>query len=226
MNRYLELLKLMASVGINGFGRIGRLILRAAVQKGLKILAINDPKMTAEEMVYLLKNDSTHGKYEGQVDYMDGKIILNGQKVTVFSEEEPGSIPWKSVRAKYVIDASGKFRTMNAVRGHLSSGAEWVIVTASSDAPMFIVGVNEDSYTNDMRIVSSSSGTANCLAPMAKVLFEAYGIVEGVMTTVHSSTAAQNVVDGVNEEDWRMGRSATQNIFPSNNLIKKLLMHI
>ena len=207
----------MTSIGINGFGRIGRLVLRAALLKGAKVVAINDPFITLDYMVYMFKNDSTHGQYKGQVAMEDGKLVIDGQSITVFSEKEPSNIPWSSAGAKYVVESTGMFTTMEKAGGHHAGGAEWVIISApSADAPMFVIGVNEDSYTPDMKIVSNASCTTNCLAPLAKVIHDNYGILEGLMTTVHATTATQKTVDGPSDKDWRGGRGAAQNIIPSS----------
>ena len=168
-------------------------------------------------MVYMFKYDSTHGQYKGQVDMEDGKLLIDGKAITVFSEKEPSDIPWGSAGAKYVVESTGVFTTMEKAGGHHIGGAEWVIISApSADAPMFVIGVNEDEYTPDMKIVSNASCTTNCLAPLAKVIHDNYVIVEGLMTTVHATTATQKTVDGPSGKDWRGGRGAAQNIIPSS----------
>jgi len=207
----------MAAIGINGFGRIGRLVLRAALQKGANVVAINDPFIDLDYMVYMFKYDSTHGQYKGTVSADGGKLVVDGQVITVFSERDPSAIPWSSVGAKYVVESTGVFTTLEKAGAHHKGGAEKVIISApSADAPMFVMGVNEDSYSNDMKIVSNASCTTNCLAPLAKVINDNFGILEGLMTTVHAVTATQKTVDGPSGKDWRGGRGAGQNIIPSS----------
>jgi len=207
----------MASIGINGFGRIGRLVLRAAMAKGAKVVAINDPFIDLDYMVYMFKYDSTHGQYKGEVAAVDGKLVVDGNTITVFSERDPTAIPWGSVGAKYVVESTGVFTTLEKAGAHHKGGAEKVIISApSADAPMFVMGVNEDSYSNEMKIVSNASCTTNCLAPLAKVINDNFGILEGLMTTVHAVTATQKTVDGPSGKDWRGGRGAGQNIIPSS----------
>jgi len=207
----------MASIGINGFGRIGRLVLRAAMAKGAKVVAINDPFIDLDYMVYMFKYDSTHGQYKGEVAAVDGKLVVDGSTITVFSERDPSAIPWGSVGAKYVVESTGVFTTLEKAGAHHKGGAEKVIISApSADAPMFVMGVNEDSYNNEMKIVSNASCTTNCLAPLAKVINDNFGILEGLMTTVHAVTATQKTVDGPSGKDWRGGRGAGQNIIPSS----------
>jgi len=207
----------MACIGINGFGRIGRLVLRAAMAKGAKVVAINDPFIDLDYMVYMFKYDSTHGQYKGDVAAVDGKLVVDGNSITVFSERDPSAIPWGSVGAKYVVESTGVFTTLEKAGAHHKGGAEKVIISApSADAPMFVMGVNEDSYNNEMKIVSNASCTTNCLAPLAKVINDNFGILEGLMTTVHAATATQKTVDGPSGKDWRGGRGAGQNIIPSS----------
>jgi len=207
----------MAAIGINGFGRIGRLVLRAALQKGANVVAINDPFIDLDYMVYMFKYDSTHGQYKGEVAAVDGKLVVDGNTITVFSERDPSAIPWGSVGAKYVVESTGVFTTLEKAGAHHKGGAEKVIISApSADAPMFVMGVNEDSYNNEMKIVSNASCTTNCLAPLAKVINDNFGILEGLMTTVHAVTATQKTVDGPSGKDWRGGRGAGQNIIPSS----------
>jgi len=207
----------MACIGINGFGRIGRLVLRAAMAKGAKVVAINDPFIDLDYMVYMFKYDSTHGQYKGEVSTADGKLVVDGHSITVFSERDPTAIPWGSVGAKYVVESTGVFTTLEKAGAHHKGGAEKVIISApSADAPMFVMGVNEDAYNNDMKIVSNASCTTNCLAPLAKVINDNFGILEGLMTTVHAVTATQKTVDGPSGKDWRGGRGASQNIIPSS----------
>jgi len=207
----------MAAIGINGFGRIGRLVLRAALQKGANVVAINDPFIDLDYMVYMFKYDSTHGQYKGEVSAADGKLVVDGRSITVFSERDPTAIPWASVGAVYVVESTGVFTTLEKAGAHHKGGAEKVIISApSADAPMFVMGVNEESYNKDMKIVSNASCTTNCLAPLAKVINDNFGILEGLMTTVHAATATQKTVDGPSGKDWRGGRGASQNIIPSS----------
>jgi len=207
----------MAAIGINGFGRIGRLVLRAALQKGANVVAINDPFIDLDYMVYMFKYDSTHGQYKGDVSAADGKLMVDGRSITVFSERDPTAIPWGSVGAVYVVESTGVFTTLEKAGAHHKGGAEKVIISApSADAPMFVMGVNEESYNKDMKIVSNASCTTNCLAPLAKVINDNFGILEGLMTTVHAATATQKTVDGPSGKDWRGGRGASQNIIPSS----------
>jgi len=207
----------MAAIGINGFGRIGRLVLRAALQKGANVVAINDPFIDLDYMVYMFKYDSTHGQYKGEVSAADGKLVVDGRSVTVFSERDPTAIPWGSVGAVYVVESTGVFTTLEKAGAHHKGGAEKVIISApSADAPMFVMGVNEKSYNKDMKIVSNASCTTNCLAPLAKVINDNFTILEGLMTTVHAATATQKTVDGPSGKDWRGGRGASQNIIPSS----------
>jgi len=207
----------MAAIGINGFGRIGRLVLRAALQKGANVVAINDPFIDLDYMVYMFKYDSTHGQYKGEVSAADGKLMVDGRSITVFSERDPTAIPWGSVGAVYVVESTGVFTTLEKAGAHHKGGAEKVIISApSADAPMFVMGVNEESYNKDMKIVSNASCTTNCLAPLAKVINDNFTILEGLMTTVHAATATQKTVDGPSGKDWRGGRGASQNIIPSS----------
>jgi len=207
----------MACIGINGFGRIGRLVLRAAMAKGAKVVAVNDPFIDLDYMVYMFKYDSTHGQYKGEVAAVDGKLVVDGNAITVFSERDPAAIPWGSVGATYVVESTGVFTTLEKAGAHHKGGAEKIVISApSADAPMFVMGVNEESYNKDMKIVSNASCTTNCLAPLAKVINDNFGILEGLMTTVHAVTATQKTVDGPSGKDWRGGRGAGQNIIPSS----------
>jgi len=181
------------------------------------VVAINDPFIDLDYMVYMFKYDSTHGQYKGEVAAVDGKLVVDGNSITVFSERDPSAIPWGSVGAKYVVESTGVFTTLEKAGAHHKGGAEKVIISApSADAPMFVMGVNEGSYNNDMKIVSNASCTTNCLAPLAKVINDNFGILEGLMTTVHAVTATQKTVDGPSGKDWRGGRGAGQNIIPSS----------
>ena len=205
-------------IGINGFGRIGRLVFRATTKNpNVIVTGINDPFIDVDYMVYMLKYDSMHGHFDGTVEAKDGKLIVNGNAITVFAEKEPEKIDWKSCGAEYVAEATGIFTTTEGASKHFAGGAKKVVITApSKDAPMFVMGVNQDKYTKDMKVVSNASCTTNCLAPIAKVLNDNWGITEGLMTTVHSTTATQKTVDGVSMKDWRGGRAASGNIIPSS----------
>merc|ERR1712180_426315 len=206
----------MANIGINGFGRIGRLVLRAAVENGATVVAINDPFIPLDYMVYMFKYDSTHGQFKGEVKE-DGKFLyVNGQKITVFNERDPTAIKWADAGAEYIVESTGVFTSTEKASMHMSGGAKKVIISAPSpDAPMFVMGVNHEKYDPCLKVVSNASCTTNCLAPLAKVIHDNYGILEGLMTTVHATTATQKTVDGPSGKDWRGGRGAQQNIIPS-----------
>lgn len=206
------------TVGINGFGRIGRLVMRIALQRSdIKVVAINDPFIAADYASYMFKYDSTHGQYKGEVKSEGDSLVVDGHSIKVFGEKDPASIPWGKSGVDYVIESTGVFTTKDGAQKHIDGGAKKVIITApSSDAPMFVVGVNEDKYTKDINIVSNASCTTNCLAPLAKVVNDKFGIEEGLMTTVHSITATQKTVDGPSHKDWRGGRTASGNIIPSS----------
>jgi len=207
----------MSKIGINGFGRIGRLVLRAAIDKGAQVVAVNDPFIGLDYMVYLFKYDSTHGRFKGTVAAEGGFLVVNGQKITVFSERDPKDIKWASAGAEYVVESTGVFTTIQNASAHLNGGAKKVIISApSADAPMFVCGVNLDAYDPKMQIVSNASCTTNCLAPLAKVIHDNFEIVEGLMTTVHATTATQKTVDGPSGKLWRDGRGAQQNIIPAS----------
>lgn len=206
----------MSKIGINGFGRIGRLVLRAAVDKGASVVAVNDPFINVDYMVYLFKYDSTHGRFKGTVAAEGGFLVVNGQKIKVFCERDPATIDWKSAGAEYIVESTGVFTTIEKAGAHFKGGAKKVIISApSADAPMFVCGVNLDAYTPDMKVVSNASCTTNCLAPLAKVIHDNFEIVEGLMTTVHATTATQKTVDGPSGKLWRDGRGAGQNIIPA-----------
>jgi len=209
---------MVLKVGINGFGRIGRLVTRAAAKKdGVEVVAINDPFISLDYMVYMFKHDSTHGKFDGEVSQKDGMLVINNMTIKVFSERDPKNIDWKSAEAKYVVESTGVFTTKEKASAHLAGGAERVIISApSADAPMFVMGVNNEKYTKDDKVVSNASCTTNCLAPLAKIVDDNFGIVEGLMTTVHSYTATQKTVDGPSGKKWRDGRGASQNIIPAS----------
>ncbi|XP_073832336.1 glyceraldehyde-3-phosphate dehydrogenase 2 [Musca autumnalis] len=207
----------MSKIGINGFGRIGRLVLRAAVDKGATVVAVNDPFIDVNYMVYLFKFDSTHGRFKGTVSAEGGKLVVNGKAITVFSERDPANINWASAGAEYVVESTGVFTTIDKASAHFKGGAKKVIISApSADAPMFVCGVNLDAYKPDMKVVSNASCTTNCLAPLAKVIHDNFEIVEGLMTTVHATTATQKTVDGPSGKLWRDGRGAAQNIIPAS----------
>lgn len=209
----------MAKVGINGFGRIGRLVLRAAVAKGgVDVVAVNDPFLDVEYMAYLFKYDSTHGQFKGTVETKEGMLIVNGNAIKVFAIRDPSTIPWGESGADYVIESTGIFTTTEKATAHIKGGAKKVIISApSADAPMFVMGVNEDKYDPaSMHIVSNASCTTNCLAPLAKIINDKFTIVEGLMTTVHATTATQKTVDGPSGKKWRDGRGAGQNIIPAS----------
>ena len=206
-------------IGINGFGRIGRLVFRAAIAQpeAFEVVGVNDPFVDADYMVYMVKYDTIHGRFDGCVKEENGKLVVNGHEVTVFNVMDPKEIPWKDVGVEYVLESTGLFTTMEKAAQHFEGGAKKVIISApSADAPMFVMGVNHEPYTKDMNIVSNASCTTNCLAPLAKVINDNFGIVEGLMTTVHSITATQKTVDGPSRKDWRGGRAAATNIIPSS----------
>lgn len=208
----------MIKIGINGFGRIGRLVFRASVEReNIDVVAINDPFISVDYMVYMLKYDSVHGRFSGDISIEGDKLCVNGKLITVYNKMNPEEIPWSECDVKYVVESSGAFTTLEKASAHLKGGAKKVIISApSKDAPMFVMGVNQNTYTNDMTIVSNASCTTNCLAPLAKVIHDNFGIVEGLMTTVHSTTATQKTVDGPSKKDWRGGRAASANIIPSS----------
>ncbi|XP_041124138.1 glyceraldehyde-3-phosphate dehydrogenase [Polyodon spathula] len=208
----------MVKIGINGFGRIGRLVTRAAVLSGkVEVVAINDPFINLDYMVYMFKYDSTHGPFKGDVKAEGGKLVINGKAVTVFQERDPANIKWSSAGADYVVESTGVFTTMEKASLHLKGGAKRVIISApSADAPMFVVGVNHEKYEKSLQIVSNASCTTNCLAPLAKVINDNFTIIEGLMTTVHAYTATQKTVDGPSGKLWRDGRGAHQNIIPAS----------
>ncbi len=208
----------MIKIGINGFGRIGRLVFRASIDRpNVQVVAIND-LIDVDYMAYMLKYDSTHGIFVGDVSVKNGKLVVNGNEIRVTSEKDPANLKWDEVGAEYIVESTGLFLTKEKAKGHLKAGGKKVILSAPSkdDTPMFVMGVNHKSYTKDMDYVSNASCTTNCLAPVAKVLHDKFGIVEGLMTTVHSVTATQKTVDGPSMKDWRGGRGAYQNIIPSS----------
>jgi len=205
-------------IGINGFGRIGRLVLRAALtKKNCTVVAVNDPFIDLDYMVYMFKYDSTHGRYKGEVKVENGMLNIDGKQVKVFNERDPAKIPWGSAGAEYVVESTGVFTTIEKASAHLTGGAKKVIISApSADAPMYVMGVNHTTYTKDQNIISNASCTTNCLAPLAKVINDNWGIKDGLMTTIHAYTATQKTVDGPSAKAWRDGRTAAQNIIPAS----------
>ncbi len=205
-------------IGINGFGRIGKLAFQAALGKEeVEIVAINDPFIAADYMAYMLKYDTIHGRFKGEVKGEEGKLIINGKEIKVYNEMDPKNIPWGKDGVDYVLECSGVFTTLEKAQAHIDAGAKKVIISApSKDAPMFVMGVNNDTYDPSMNIISNASCTTNCLAPLAKVINDNFGIKDGLMTTVHSITATQKTVDGASKKDWRGGRAASYNIIPSS----------
>jgi len=205
-------------VGINGFGRIGRLAFRASMKRNdIEVVAIND-LIDVEYMAYMLRYDTIHGRFDGSVEVKDGKLVVNGNSIRVTAEKDPANLKWNEVGADYVIESTGLFLTKEKAEAHLKAGAKRVVLSAPSkdDTPMFVIGVNHNTYQKEMTMVSCASCTTNCLAPVTKVLNDTFGIVEGLMTTVHSTTATQKTVDGPSLKDWRGGRAASGNIIPSS----------
>jgi len=224
---------MVVGVGINGFGRIGRLVLRASLNHPqCRVTLINEPFMDLDYIIYMFKYDSTHGQFKGDVHGKDGKLVVNGNEITVSAEKDPASIPWGKHGADIVVESTGIFLTIEKCQAHLKGGAKKVIISAPSvDAPMFVMGVNEGSYDPAKdHILSNASCTTNCLAPLAKVIDEKFGIVEGLMTTVHAITATQKTVDGPSGKDWRAGRGAGQNIIPATTgaakAVGKVIPHL
>ena len=205
-------------VGINGFGRIGRLVLRAICQRDdVECVAVNDPFLTIDYAKYMFEYDSIHGRFNGDVKVEGEYLIVNDNKIKFFAEKDPSLIPWGSIGAEYIAEATGVFTSYEKAQAHINAGAKKVVVTApGKEMPMFVMGVNHTKYTKDMNIVSNASCTTNCLAPLAKVINDNFGITEGLMTTVHSTTATQLTVDGSSKKDWRGGRAASCNIIPSS----------
>ena len=204
-------------VGINGFGRIGRLVFRASIEReNIQVVAIND-LLDVDYMAYMLKYDSIHGRFKGDIKVEDGCLVVNGDKIRVTSEKDPANLKWNEVGAEYVVESTGLFLTKELAEKHIAAGAKRVVMSAPSkdDTPMFVMGVNNDTY-NGQPIVSNASCTTNCLAPIVKVLHDNFGMVEGLMTTVHATTATQKTVDGPSAKDWRGGRAAAGNIIPSS----------
>ncbi len=210
----------MIKVGINGFGRIGRFVFRAAAKRNdIEVVGIND-LLPVDYMAYMLKYDTMHGQFEGTVDYNleKSELIVNGKVIRVTAERNPADLKWDAIAAEYVVESTGLFLSKDKAQGHIDAGAKYVVMSAPSkdDTPMFVCGVNLDSYVKGTQFVSNASCTTNCLAPIAKVLNDKFGIVDGLMTTVHATTATQKTVDGPSMKDWRGGRAAAGNIIPSS----------
>ena len=207
----------MIKIGINGFGRIGRLAFRVAAQrKNVQVVAIND-LLDVDYLAYMLKYDSVHGRFDGEVDVKDGKLVVNGNEIRITAERNPADLKWDEVGVDYVIECTGIFTTLEKAQLHIDGGAKKVIISApSADAPMFVMGVNNKELKASDTIFSNASCTTNCLAPIAKVLHDNFGITDGLMTTIHATTATQNTVDGPSAKDWRGGRAAIHNIIPSS----------
>ena len=205
-------------IGINGFGRIGKLSFQAALAKeGVEVVAVNDPFIEADYMAYMTKYDTVHGRFNGEIEAKDGNLVVNGKVIKVYNEMDPHNIPWGADGVDYVLECSGVFKTLEKAQAHIDAGAKKVVISApSKDAPMFVMGVNHTTYDPSMNIVSNASCTTNCLAPLAKIINDNFGITEGLMTTVHSTTATQKTVDGASKKDWRGGRAASANIIPSS----------
>ena len=205
-------------VGINGFGRIGRLVFRAMTEReNIEVVGIND-LIDAEYMAYMLKYDSVHGTFKGEVSVQGNNLIVNGKTIRVTAEKDPNNLKWNEVGAEYIVESTGLFLTTESAQAHINAGAKKVILSAppKDDTPMFVMGVNHKELTDDITIFSNASCTTNCLAPLAKVIHDNFGIAEGLMTTVHATTATQKTVDGPSAKDWRGGRSALNNIIPSS----------
>lgn len=208
----------MVKAGINGFGRIGRIVFRNALEfPDVEIVAVNDPFIEPKYAAYMLKYDSTHGTFKDDITVDGNDLVVAGKKIKFYMEKDPANIPWKDTGAEYIIESTGVFTTTDKASAHLKGGAKRVIITApSSDAPMYVMGVNEDKYDGKASVISNASCTTNCLAPLAKIINDKFTIIEGLMTTVHSYTATQKTVDGPSAKDWRGGRGAAQNIIPSS----------
>lgn len=205
-------------VGINGFGRIGRIVFRNAVEHSdIDVVAVNDPFIEPKYAAYMLKYDSVHGQFQGEVKATETGLIVNGREVRFYGERDPANIPWAETGAFYIVESTGVFTTTEKAKAHLKGGAKKVVISApSADAPMYVMGVNEKSYKSDVEVISNASCTTNCLAPLAKVINDEFTMVEGLMTTIHSYTATQKTVDGPSAKDWRGGRAAATNIIPSS----------
>ena len=214
-------------VGINGFGRIGRLILRTSIENNsnIEVVGVNDPFVTPDYAAYMLRYDTMHGRFNAKIEATEDAVIVNGKKIMFYAEREPELIPWKTCGAEYIAEATGKFTTLEDASRHLKAGAKKVVITApgKNGVPVFVMGVNENEYKPSMNVVSNASCTTNCLAPLAKVINDNFGIEEGLMTTVHSVTATQLTVDGSSKKDWRGGRAACGNIIPSSTGAAKMV---
>lgn len=224
---------MVVKVGINGFGRIGRIVLRNAIQHDdIQVVAVNDPFIDPKYAVYMFKYDSAHGNFKGTIE-LDGQnnLVINGKTIKVYQERDPANIPWGKEGAEYIVESTGVFTTTEKASAHLKGGAKKVVISApSADAPMYVMGVNHETYKKDVNVLSNASCTTNCLAPLAKVINDNFGIVEGLMTTVHSFTATQKTVDGPSAKDWRGGRTASTNIIPSSTgaakAVGKVIPHL
>ena len=208
----------MIKIGISGFGRIGRLTARVAIRRGdMDIVAINAPDKTPEQLAYVFAHDTVHGKWEGTVSYDDSHLIIDGKAIPLLNDRNPANLGWGKLGAEYVVECTGKFLTKESVQPHLDAGAKFVLMSAPAkdDTPMFVYGVNHEKFDASLQTASAASCTTNCLAPLAKVLQDNFGIVEGLMTTVHAATATQNIVDDYSKKNWRLGRSTYDNIIPS-----------
>ena len=208
----------MIKIGISGFGRIGRLTARVAIRRGdMDIVAINAPDKTPEQLAYVFAHDTVQGKWEGTVGYDENHLIINGKAIPLLNDRNPANLGWGKLGAEYVVECTGKFLTKESVQPHLDAGAKFVLMSAPAkdDTPMFVYGVNHEKFDASLQTASAASCTTNCLAPLAKVLQDNFGIVEGLMTTVHAATATQNIVDDYSKKNWRLGRSTYDNIIPS-----------
>lgn len=214
-------------VGINGFGRIGRLVLRTAIVNNydVEVVAINDPFLTADYACYMLKYDTVHGKFDADISVSGGDLLVNGKRIKFYAEKDPLNIPWAKSGAEYIVEATGKFKSLEDAQMHITAGAKKVVITApgKEGVPAFVMGVNHKDYKKSMNIVSNASCTTNCLAPLAKVINDNFGIEEGLMTTIHSVTATQLIVDGSSKKDWRGGRAGCHNIIPSSTGAAKMV---
>ncbi|MCD8323105.1 MAG: type I glyceraldehyde-3-phosphate dehydrogenase [Oscillospiraceae bacterium] len=210
---------MMVKIGINGFGRIGRLVFRAGCERGdVEFVGVNAPDKTPEQLAHSLKYDTVHGRFPGTVTSDESALIVNGVRVPLLNSRKPSELPWGELGAEYVLECTGKFLTAESVQDHLDAGAQVVVLSGPSkdDTPMFVMGVNNEKITPDIKVLSNASCTTNCLAPLAKVINDSFGIVEGLMTTIHAATASQNIVDNFNKKNWRLARSCFDNIIPTS----------
>ncbi|RUO96960.1 glyceraldehyde-3-phosphate dehydrogenase, partial [Jimgerdemannia flammicorona] len=220
------------SLSLFSFGRIGRIVLRASLNNpNVRVVAVNDPFIELDYMVYMFKYDSTHGQFKGTVEAKNGKLVVNGHEITVYDKRDPKEIPWRTDGAEYVVESTGVFTTIDKASAHLAGGAKKVIISApSADAPMFVCGVNLHTYSPEHKVVSNASCTTNCLAPLVKIIDDEFGVEEGLMTTVHATTATQKTVDGPSGKDWRAGRGAGANIIPASTgaakAVGKVIPHL